>query len=216
MSHASRRTASIGPGVSYAQRYNHDLFNTDQRDFDDDWDEVEWEEFRGRLPRANHTILDANHTGSRDVSRSNSQTRPARHSMSGSSSDHHTQGTTLPTPNRDEPPPFDAELPSTSSELVPSLIALRSRPTRRGSVDGTQFQRTPLYETYHQPDEHLPPIPPYSPLPASPAVLSAASSTPVSPTPSIHEGQSGHSAQSLEDFRTTLQSSLRHQQLYRS
>ncbi|KAF8911495.1 hypothetical protein CPB84DRAFT_1761971 [Gymnopilus junonius] len=61
MSHAARRTASIGPGVSYAQRYNYDLSNNDQRDLEDEWDEVEWEEFRGRLPRMNESV---DHTGS--------------------------------------------------------------------------------------------------------------------------------------------------------
>lgn len=191
MATASRRTASIGPGVSYA-RFGGD--SPSPEPYDDSPDEPEldgWDDLRRRSgPNAGVA-----------------QAMPP-----------------LPPPpfveGNSRAGPSNAVSPGTSGELSASVPLsrpeLRQRlSSRRFSVDGNHFRPRPPYETRHEVQEYyghltrselenLAPIPPYSPYPPeSPASVPALSGI-VSPT--------AGPAQSLEEFRNSLHSSLRNSQ----
>jgi arrestin-related trafficking adapter 3/6 len=212
----SRRTASIGPGVSY---YAQDI----EADLDDDFYRPDWNDIRAHLPQTHGGTLDAARSRSRsrhDLSRSNSTNAQPIHAEVAGPSTYtdsqlfHPQG----------PPSSSRSLSrltsaSTGASTSTSTATVRPFPisdrlhARRLSVDSSHFQRMPINETNHEHGltpphssqlEQMAPIPPYSLLPVSPT---SAPSSPSSPTAA---------AQSLEEFRNSLHSNLRNSQLYQS
>ena len=217
--YSARRTASIGPGVSY---YAQDM----EADLDDDFDGPDWDDVRAHLPQTRGRTLDAARSRSRtrrNLSSSNSNNaRPTHPEVAGPSTYTDSQ---LAYPQG--PPSSSRSLSrltsaSTGASTSTSTATVRPFPipdrlhARRLSVDSSHFQRTPVYETSRQQDglipisphssqlEQMAPIPPYSLLPVSPT---SATSSPLSPTAA---------AQSLEEFRNSLHSNLRNSQLYQS
>lgn len=210
--HSARRTASIGPGVSYYADMEADL--------DDDFDGPDWDDIRAHLPRTRERTLDAARSRSRsrpDRSRSNNNNAQPIHAEVAGPSTYADSQLVYP----QEPPSSrslsrltsGASTSASTATVRPSPISDRSH-ARRLSVDSSHFQRMPIYETNHEQDgltpmsphssqlEQIAPIPPYSLLPVSPT---SALSSPLSPTVA---------AQSLEEFRNSLHSNLRNSQLY--
>ncbi|KAF8967977.1 hypothetical protein BDZ97DRAFT_1755710 [Flammula alnicola] len=216
----SRRTASIGPGVSYS-RFNG--YTDAAGDLGDDFDGPDWDEMRSHLPRADHHVLDAalSRSRSRGINRSTSNANPhvpaqetlPSEAQAGPSNFAQSQ---LVYPNEPSTPiSIHREDTSSSSSTAHShnsfpYLDSQTLALRRASLDISQLQRIPLYETNDEGLENLTrteleqlaPIPPYSPFPVSP--ISPQSLT-VPTTPA-------RPAQSLEEFRNSLHLVIRNSQ----
>ncbi|KAF9553024.1 hypothetical protein CPC08DRAFT_698073 [Agrocybe pediades] len=191
-----RRAASIGPGVSYSQQYNHDLY---QQGLDDELEEADqWEDLRGRPRRLEPSTVEAarSRTTSRDSSSYFPPSPPASRSVS----------TSRPSPAQSRVRPNrHASVDSSHFQRIPPQ-------------DGLQHEEhAPV--TIQQP---LPPIPPYSPYPTtaspmtpgSPDFLSPVHLSPVTMSAATSPGYDGAAApqlpaaQTLEEHRNSLQWSL--------
>jgi len=190
---SARRTASIGPGVSYYGRQDMDI--DAEANGDEDFDGPSWVDLRAHFTGTHDNTLDATR------SRSSDNVQPTHAGPVASSSTY-----------------MDSQLPypqdSSRSRGRPFATPDRLQ-ARRVSADS--LQRVPVYETNHEQNGLIPippysqleheqnaPIPPYSLLPVSPT---STPSSPLSPTAA---------AQSLEEFRNSLNSSMRNSQLYQS
>ncbi|KAF8962652.1 hypothetical protein BDZ97DRAFT_1905243 [Flammula alnicola] len=203
----SRRTASIDAAG----------------DLGDDFDGPDWDEMRSHLPRADHHVLDAalSRSRSRGINRSTSNANPhvpaqetlPSEAQAGPSNFAQSQ---LVYPNEPSTPiSIHREDTSSSSSTAHShnsfpYLDSQTLALRRASLDISQLQRIPLYETNDEGLENLTrteleqlaPIPPYSPFPVSP--ISPQSLT-VPTTPA-------RPAQSLEEFRNSLHLVIRNSQ----
>ncbi|KIM40302.1 hypothetical protein M413DRAFT_11761 [Hebeloma cylindrosporum] len=211
---STRRTSSIGPGVSYYDREGMEA------DLDDDFDGPDWDDIRAHLPQTHERTLDAARSRSRsrrDLSRSNSGNAQAIQAESAGPSTYTDSQLIYPQGPPSCPTTSVSTGASTSTAAPGRPFPISRYHARRSSVDNSHFQRMPIYETNPEQDGNTPispnssqleqmgPIPPYSLLPTSPPISSP--SSPLSPTAA---------AQSLEEFRNSLHSNLRNSQLYQS
>ena len=207
---SARRTASIGPGVSY---YNpQDL----EAHLDDDVDEPDWDDIRAHLPQTHERTLNTARSRSRSrhgLSSSNGDNTQPIHAAH---ADFHPQGLSSTSRSLSRLRSVFRGAPTMTTATVSPFPSSDRSHARRSSVDSSHFQRIPFYETNHEQDELTPispyssqleqvvPIPPYSLLPVSPTSPPSSSLSPTA------------AAQSLEEFRNSLHSSLRNSQLYQS
>lgn len=206
----SRRTASIGPGVSYSNFRN-------LVDFDEDlggYSEEDLEEQEQDHPQA----VDLPSGGANGTNRDPNQ-NPGVEARPGDFSD-----SSLVYPNATLAPQESVHREDTTSSSstgrshysFPDLDS-RRHARRRLSVDASHFQPMPISETRHeiagadrftQADlEELAPIPPYTEFPVPAIELVGTPDTPSSPS---------GPAQSLEEFRNSLHSNLRNSQVFLS
>jgi len=190
---STRRTASIGPGVSYSHSLQHSL-DGDYGDGEEDegldrsWDDLH----ESRRPHREGDIQDA--PRSRSVSRRNSlahQSNEPVHPAPRVLRHRHVQHDTLAC----------LHLESTSSTGHP-------RPNRRVSMDPGQLQRA----AYESSPGELAAIPPYSPLPPTSELEIHAGSlvtTPQLESPRLNSSVPNSAAHDLEEFRNSLHNSLR-------
>ncbi|KAF9486001.1 hypothetical protein BDN70DRAFT_916541 [Pholiota conissans] len=212
----SRRTASIGPGVSYSNYRHYGDFDEDipaegDGEFEEDWDDNDM----APLPDTNQPRLTLNTTNNPNP------TIPETESRTGDFSD-----SRLVYPNETVRPQSVHREDTTSSNSTgrshysfPYINSSRFA-HRRLSADVSQYHAMPISSTTHESTasgqgtqadlEQLAPIPPYSPYPASTHELVGVPDTPASPA-----GPAGP-AQSLEEFRNSLQSNLRSSQVFSS
>ncbi|CAA7260536.1 unnamed protein product [Cyclocybe aegerita] len=204
----ARRTASIGPGVSYAHTLHHHHLHGD---FGEDEEEGEWEDLLGRThghpSRADDDVVDAPNA-SANVSRSNSETNSRA-----TRSPHLSRISSLYQPlhfGHQATPPSPAYASSFNSVPLPPSPDIRHQ--RRMSMDISQLRRIPMHEVHHV--EELAPIPPYSPHPLSPGSGASTGGQDSSPSGSSSslEVPTNAAAQSLEVFRNSLQTTLQNLQ----
>ncbi|KAJ3505975.1 hypothetical protein NLJ89_g7130 [Agrocybe chaxingu] len=204
-----RRTASIGPGVSYAHTQHHRHLHGDFGEEDEE--EGEWEDLLGRThghpSRADDDVVDAPNA-SANVSRSNSETNSRT-----TRSPHLARISSLYQPlhfGQQATPPSPAYASSFNSVPLPPSPDIRHQ--RRMSMDISQLRRIPMHEVHHV--EELAPIPPYSPHPLSPGSGASTGGQDSSPSGSSSslEVPTNAAAQSLEVFRNSLQTTLQNMQ----